>query len=68
MTFYVLTAASMKMAAFWDIAPCRFIEVYQRFGGAYSLVIAMVMEVVRTSETLVCFNEITRRYISQQAG
>jgi hypothetical protein len=45
MTFYVVTAASMKMATFWDIAPCSFIEVYRRFGGAYSSVIAMVMEV-----------------------
>jgi hypothetical protein len=26
-TFQVLTAASMKMTAFWDIAPCRLIEV-----------------------------------------
>jgi hypothetical protein len=29
--FQVLTAASTKMAAFWDIAPCSFVEVNRRF-------------------------------------
>jgi hypothetical protein len=24
----------MKMAAFWVLAPCSLVEVYQRFGGA----------------------------------
>jgi hypothetical protein len=33
--FKVLTAASMKMTAFWDIAPCSLIEVDRRFRGAY---------------------------------
>jgi hypothetical protein len=27
MTFQVLTAASMKTTAFWDIAPCSLVEV-----------------------------------------
>jgi hypothetical protein len=31
--FEVLTAVSMKIAVFWDIAPCSLIEVYQRFRG-----------------------------------
>jgi hypothetical protein len=33
--FQVLTAASMKMAVFWVVAPCSLIEVYRRFGGAF---------------------------------
>jgi hypothetical protein len=25
----------MKMTAFWDVAPCSVVEVYQYFTGAY---------------------------------
>jgi hypothetical protein len=32
--FQVLTAASMKMAVFWVVAPCSLAEVYRRFRGA----------------------------------
>jgi hypothetical protein len=32
--FQVLTAASMKMTAFWDIDPCSLVEVDRRFTGA----------------------------------
>jgi hypothetical protein len=31
--FQVLTAASMKMAVFWDVAPSSLVEVYRRFRG-----------------------------------
>jgi hypothetical protein len=34
--FEVLTAVSMKMAVFWVVAPCRLVEVYQRFKGPCS--------------------------------
>jgi hypothetical protein len=34
--FQVLTAASMKMRAFWDIAPCSLV-IDRRFRGAYCL-------------------------------
>jgi hypothetical protein len=34
MRFKVLTAACMKMAVFWDVAPCGLVEVYRRFRGA----------------------------------
>jgi hypothetical protein len=33
--FQVLTAAIMKMTAFWDIAPCSLIEGDRRFRGVY---------------------------------
>jgi hypothetical protein len=35
--FPVLTAASVKMATFWDIAPCNLVEVDGRFRGTYCL-------------------------------
>jgi hypothetical protein len=44
--FEVLTAVSTKIAVFWFVAP--------RF--------ALMMEAARTSETLVNFYQITRRY------
>jgi hypothetical protein len=37
MRFQVLTAASMKMAIFWAVAPCSLVEVYRRFRGACCL-------------------------------
>jgi hypothetical protein len=35
--FKVLTAASIKMAVFWAIAPCSLVEVYRRVRGACCL-------------------------------
>jgi hypothetical protein len=35
--FPVLTAASVKMTAVWDIAPCNFVEVDGHFRGTYCL-------------------------------
>jgi hypothetical protein len=35
--FHVLTVTSMKLTAFWDIAPCSFVEVDRRFSRAYCL-------------------------------
>jgi hypothetical protein len=35
--YQVLTAASMKMNDFWDVAPRSLEEVYHRFKGAYCL-------------------------------
>jgi hypothetical protein len=29
--FQVLTAASMRIRAFWDVAPCSLVEVDRRF-------------------------------------
>jgi hypothetical protein len=35
--FKVLTEANMKMAAFWDVAPCSLVEVDRRFRDAHCL-------------------------------
>jgi hypothetical protein len=35
--FQVLTAASMKIRAFWDVAPYSLVGVNRRFRGAYSI-------------------------------
>jgi hypothetical protein len=35
--FQVLTAASMKMTLFWDVAPCSLVEIDRHFGGTYCL-------------------------------
>jgi hypothetical protein len=54
----------MKIASFWDKAPCS-LEVDRRFRGAYCLhqgdefvarLIALMTEEVRTSETSAHFN------------
>jgi hypothetical protein len=43
----------LKIAVFWDVAPCSLVEVYA---------IALRMEAARTSETLVNFYQTTRCY------
>jgi hypothetical protein len=35
--YQVLTAASMKMTAFWDIAPCSLAEIYRCSSAAHCL-------------------------------
>jgi hypothetical protein len=54
------------MAVFWVVAPCSLVEVYQRFRGPYCLHNQgddeLLMEAEMTSETLVNFNQTTRRY------
>jgi hypothetical protein len=56
MRFQILTVTSMKMTAFWDIAPCSLTEMDRRFRDVYCpIVITLIMESVRTSETSVYF-------------
>jgi hypothetical protein len=54
MRFQVLTAATVKMAVFWNVAP-------------RSLAIALMMETESTAETLVNFYQITRRNIPEDS-
>jgi hypothetical protein len=49
----------MKFRVFWDVAPCRNVEVDRRF----EWIAALMMEAVRTPETSDHFNVTTRRYI-----
>jgi hypothetical protein len=65
--FQVLTAASMKMAVFWVVAPCSLVEVYRRFRGACWVLIALMMEAASSSETSVNFYQTTRRYNSEDS-
>jgi hypothetical protein len=68
-TFEVLTAASVKMAVFWVVAPCSLVEVYRRFRGACCLhyqgdvtsLTALMVEAAGTSEMPVKFYQTTRR-------
>jgi hypothetical protein len=62
------------MGVFWIVAPCRLVEVYQRFRGPCCLhhhhsssgrLIALMMEAARTSEMLVNFYRTTWRYIPE---
>jgi hypothetical protein len=61
----------LKMTTLWDIVSCNLVEVDRSFRGEYcvrqqddeSLIIAMMIEAIRTSETSAYFNETTRRYI-----
>jgi hypothetical protein len=51
----VLTVASMKIIAFWDVASSSLVEVDRRFRGAYFNIRAMNrrrMEAVSSSETV----------------
>jgi hypothetical protein len=50
------------MAFFWVVASCSPVEIYQRFRGLASSIIALMMEAARTTETLVNFYQTTRRY------
>jgi hypothetical protein len=59
MKYQVLMAASMKMAVFWDVAPCSLVETDRHF--------ILVMDAVRTSGTLVNFYETTRRIIPEDS-
>jgi hypothetical protein len=55
--FQVLTAASMKMRAGWDIAPCSLVGVDRRFRGLYCP--------HNGDETSIYFNETTRHCIPE---
>jgi hypothetical protein len=57
--FQVLTAANVKMRAFWDMVPCS-LGVDRRFRSAYSI-ITLMME----TETSVYPKVTTRLYIAE---
>jgi hypothetical protein len=50
------------MAVFWVVALCSLVDVYQRFRSPCCLLIALMMEAARTSETLVNFYQTRWHY------
>jgi hypothetical protein len=56
----------MKFRVFWDVLRCSQVDVDRRFRGAYCF-IALMMEVVRTSETSVNIYLTTRQYIPEDS-
>jgi hypothetical protein len=52
----------MKMAVFWDVAPCSLVEVYRRLRA-----ITLTMEAASTSETSVNFYQTTLRNIPEDS-
>jgi hypothetical protein len=66
--FEVLTAVTMKNAAFWDVAPCRSCEMLlPAHAGCSSLAdfSTLKMEALHSSETSVHFTEFTRHHIPE---
>jgi hypothetical protein len=52
----------MKFNVFWDVVPCNHVEVYRRFGDAYSIIrefIALMIKALGITETSVNFNVTT---------
>jgi hypothetical protein len=64
----------MKLRVFWDVAPFSLVAVQPTFqwcvlsSPSGRRMIALMMEVVCTSETLVYSNEATRRYIPEDSN
>jgi hypothetical protein len=51
----------MKMALFWDVAPCGLVVVYRRFRGACGVHHqALMMATAKASETPLNFHQTTR--------
>jgi hypothetical protein len=49
----VLTVVKMSMLVIWVVPPCGLVGRFQRFGGKYYLHLALKMEAIYSSETLV---------------
>jgi hypothetical protein len=54
--FHVLTAASMKMTAFWDVALCSLVAI--DVSEVRTAFIALMFEAIRTSGTSVYFTRL----------
>jgi hypothetical protein len=56
----------MKMAVFWDVAPCNLVDSDQYFRGVYGLV-ALLMVAVSNSETSVNIYQSIQRNIPEDS-
>jgi hypothetical protein len=69
--FQVLTAASMKITLFWNVAPCsleKFTDVSDVFNSTQiRTIIALLMEAATTSETSVNFCQTTPRNVPEES-
>jgi hypothetical protein len=74
--FQVITAAGMNMTVFWDVAPCRLVEIDLRFRAACCLhhqgdeitsLIALMIETASSSGTSVNFYQQKRRNIPEDS-
>jgi hypothetical protein len=59
--FEVLTALSMQIAVFWDLATCSLVYIDRHFGGAYCLHHQGDDMTVSSSETSIIIYHATRR-------
>jgi hypothetical protein len=50
------------MSALWNVHPCGLVEGDRPFRGA---MLALIMDVIRTSETSVYFHETTKPYVPE---
>jgi hypothetical protein len=61
----------MKMAVFWDFAPCSLVEIYRRFRDTYCLhhqaLTALMMDAESTSESSVRFYQTTWRNVPEDS-
>jgi hypothetical protein len=63
----VLTAVVMKCSVFWDITPCRTLQLPRAFTLVSCLAYpsTLKIEAILSSEKSVDFQQTTRRYISE---
>jgi hypothetical protein len=59
-----LFKGTLKMAVFWDVAPCSVVEIDRRFRRG---LIALMMKAVSTSETSVNFYQRIRHNIPEES-
>jgi hypothetical protein len=67
--FQVHMAASMKVSAFWDIAPCSVVEIHRRLEAPNASIFRVTKEIretVNTSESSVYFYKTTWRKIPER--
>jgi hypothetical protein len=65
--FQVLTAASMKMTVFWNVAPCSLAEIERRSTFQWCLLPPLIPFITLTMEASVNFCETTRHKVPEDS-